>query len=73
MEGRKALVIQWDEGKWANVSTPGLRLEWARIWPPSRACRCVKQATPRPPSLAPPRKSKRCTKRRIFRMLPWSR
>ena len=35
--------------------------------------RCAKQATPRPPSPAPPRKSKRCTKRRIFRMLPWSR
>ncbi len=31
MEGRKALVIQWDEGKWANVSTPGLRQEWAGL------------------------------------------
>ena len=31
MEGRKALVIKWDEGKWANVSTPGLRQEWAGL------------------------------------------
>src|ERR1041385_355197 len=29
MEGRKALTIKWDEGKWANVSTPALRQEWA--------------------------------------------
>ena len=31
MEGRKALTIKWDEGKWANVSTPGLRQEWAGL------------------------------------------
>jgi len=31
MEGRKALVIQWNEGKWANVSTPALRQEWAGL------------------------------------------
>ena len=31
MEGRKALVIKWDEGKWANVSTPALRQEWAAL------------------------------------------
>jgi isoquinoline 1-oxidoreductase beta subunit len=31
MEGRKALVIKWDEGKWANVSTPALRQEWAGL------------------------------------------
>src|SRR6185295_4695918 len=31
MEGRKALVVQWDEGKWANVSTPALRQEWAGL------------------------------------------
>ncbi|HEY2842796.1 MAG TPA: xanthine dehydrogenase family protein molybdopterin-binding subunit [Bryobacteraceae bacterium] len=30
-EGRKALTIKWDEGKWANVSTPGLRQEWAAL------------------------------------------
>ncbi len=44
-----------------------------RVWPPSRACRCARQAMPRAPSPAPRRKSKRCTKRRIFRTLPWSR
>ena len=31
MEARKALVIKWDEGKWANVSTPALRQEWAAL------------------------------------------
>src|SRR5580704_4484384 len=31
MQGRKALEIKWDEGKWANVSTPGLRQEWAGL------------------------------------------
>jgi len=31
MEGRKALIVKWDEGKWANVSTPGLRQEWAAL------------------------------------------
>jgi isoquinoline 1-oxidoreductase subunit beta len=31
MEGRKALTVRWDEGKWANVSTPGLRQEWAGL------------------------------------------
>jgi len=31
MEGRKALTIKWDEGKWASVSTPALRQEWAAL------------------------------------------
>ena len=73
MEGRKALVIKWDEGKWANVSTPGSAAGMGGVWPLSPACPCARQATPRAPSPAPRRKSKQCTKRRISRMLPWSR
>jgi isoquinoline 1-oxidoreductase beta subunit len=31
LEGRKALVIEWDKGKWANESTPALKEQLASL------------------------------------------
>ncbi len=73
MEGRKALTITWDEGPRANTSTASLRKMFAELSAKPGANGPQGWEMPTRPWPARQRKSRRCTKRRIFRTLPWSR
>jgi isoquinoline 1-oxidoreductase beta subunit len=73
MEGRKALVVEWDEGALANTTSATNRKTFADLAekPGAVARKEGDAAAALSPVLRA--RSKPCMKCRIFRMLPWSR
>ena len=73
MEGRRKLVVQWDEGKVAAHSTAGITKSFADAVAAGGVAPYARWAMRRRRWHRRRRRSTRCIRRRTWRTLPWSR